>query len=175
MKLDGRRELLIGCGNSREKKVNGSWGTTDWSNLTTLDIDPSCKPDVVWDLANPEPLPFDDNTFDEIHAYEVLEHCGRQGDWKFFFAQFYDLWRILKPDGLLVATVPMWDSPWAWGDPGHTRIITKGSLIFLDQREYAQLGTTPMTDYRPWWKGNFEPFAAIEKGDTYGFILKAKK
>lgn len=170
-----KRELLLGCGNSRDKKVHGTWTTKEWSNLTTLDVDPGVNPDVVWDLTNPAQLPFDDNSFDEIHAYEVLEHIGQQGDFRAFFRQFYDYWRILKPDGLFVATVPMWDSPWAWGDPGHTRIITKGSLIFLDPREYSQIGKSSMTDYRPWWKGNFQGYAAIEEKDTFGFILKAIK
>lgn len=169
-----RRELLIGCGHSRVKRVTGSWTTPTWEGLTTLDIDPSVRPDVEHDL-NETPYPFDDNTFDEIHAYEVLEHCGRQGDWRFFFRQFYELWRILKPDGLLVATVPMWDSPWAWGDPGHTRIITKQSLIFLDQREYEQIGDSAMTDYRPWWKGNFQGFTAMEDENMFGFILRCVK
>lgn len=169
-----RRELLIGCGRSRKKQVHGSWTTEDWSNLTTLDMDAGVNPDVAHDL-NVLPYPFADDEFDELHAYEVLEHCGRQGDWRFFFDQFYEFWRILKPGGLLVATVPMWDSPWAWGDPGHTRVITKQSLIFLDQREYAQCGKTAMTDYRHAWKGNFEGFAAIEKEHQLGFILKAVK
>lgn len=172
--MEGRKELLIGCGNSRAKKVTGSWTTSDWSGLTTLDMDPACAPDIVHDLSV-LPYPFADNEFDEIHAYEVLEHCGRQGDWQFFFAQFQEFWRILKPSGRFVATVPMWDSPWAWGDPGHTRVITKGSLIFLDQREYAQVGETAMTDYRGVWGGNFEGFAAVEKDHTFGFILTAVK
>ena len=55
---------------------------------------------------NKLPLPFDNDTFDEIHAYEVLEHVGKQGDYIFFFAQFSDLYRILKPNGLLVAMSP---------------------------------------------------------------------
>lgn len=169
-----KRELLIGCGNSRTKKVNGSWTSPDWSSLTTLDVDPTTKPDVIHDL-NVLPYPFDDNTFDEIHAYEVLEHCGRQGDWKFFFDQWLEFWRILKPDGLFVATVPLYNSEWAWGDPGHTRVITPGSLIFLDQREYIQIGESSMTDYRPWWKGDFQVFAKIEKSPSFGFILKAQK
>lgn len=171
-----RRELLIGCGHSRAKHVHGTWTPTgdQWSNLTTLDMDPGVSPDVVHDL-NVLPLPFADGEFDEVHAYEVLEHCGRQGDWKFFFDQFFEFWRILKPGGLFVATVPMWDSPWAWGDPGHTRVITKGSLIFLDQREYSQVGQSAMTDYRHAWRGNFEGFAAVEKEHTFGFILKAIK
>lgn len=169
------RELLIGCGNSRKKRVTGSWTKADWENLTTLDIDPGCKPDVVHDL-NIFPLPFEADSFDEIHAYEVLEHCGRQGDWRFFLDQFSEFWRILKPDGWFVATVPMWDSHWAWGDPGHTRIITDGSLSFLSQEQYAkQVGVTAMTDYRSFYKADFEPFACNEGGDTFGFVLRAKK
>ena len=170
-----KRQLLAGCGNSRQKRVTGSWTEPDWTNLTTLDIDPACNPDVVHDL-NILPYPFADDTFDEIHLYECLEHCGRQGDYHFFFLQFYEFWRILKPDGLLVATVPMWDSPWAWGDPGHTRVITEGSLFFLDRRERAQIGKTAMTDYGAIWHGNFQPFAKAEPSEhNFGFILKAIK
>jgi SAM-dependent methyltransferase len=169
-----KRELLLGCGNDRTKKVTGSWTNPVFENLVTIDMDEACKPDIVWDL-NCTPWPLEDSTFDEVHAYEVLEHLGKQGDHRAFFAHFYEIWRALKPDGLLVATCPMWDSPWAWGDPGHTRVITKGSLIYLDQREYEQVGHTAMTDYRSLWRGNFQPFSVIEKGDTFGFILKAIK
>lgn len=167
-------ELLIGCGNRRIKAVQFSEIPKEWTNLTTLDIDESCKPDVVWDLNN-VPLPFADNSFDEIHAYEVLEHCGRQGDWKFFLDQFADFWRVLKPGGYLCATCPMWDSPWTWSDPGHTRVITRHSLIFLAQAEYAQIGTTHMTDYRSHYKADFETIAVHEEEHSWGFVLKAIK
>lgn len=167
-------ELLLGCGTDRRKKVTWSGRSKEWVNLVTLDIDPSVNPDVVHDL-EVLPYPFTDERFDEIHAYEVLEHCGKQGDWKFFFAQFAEFYRILKPGGYLVATVPMWDSPWAWGDPGHTRVITRGSLVFLDKNEYQQLGKTAMTDYQPWLKCDFAPIALDEKGDTFAFVLQARK
>jgi SAM-dependent methyltransferase len=167
-------ELLLGCGANRNKKVRFEEIPQDWTDLTTLDIDPSVKPDVSWDLNNPH-LPFDDNRFDEIHAYEVLEHCGQQGDWRFFFEQFADFWRVLKPGGYFVATVPMWDSPWAWGDPGHTRVIPRQALIFLNQAEYNQLGETSMTDYRQWWSGNFETIAVQESEHQMAFVLKAIK
>lgn len=168
-------ELLIGCGNDRRKKVTFPEVPNEWSGeLVTLDVDESCNPNVVHDL-NIIPYPFDDAMFDEIHAYEVLEHCGRQGDWRFFFDQFYEFWRILKPGGYLVATVPMWDSPWAWGDPGHTRVIPKEALIFLNQSEYGQIGRTAMTDYRPWWKGDFETIGLSESGHTMAFVLRARK
>ena len=169
------RELLIGCGSRREKIIRQSDRPQDWTALTTLDISPDCKPDVVHDL-DVLPYPFEDGSFDEIHAYEVLEHCGQQGDWKAFFAQFAELHRILKPGGILCATVPMWDSHWAWGDPGHTRVITRGTLIFLSQSTYAdEIGKTPMTDYRSHYTADFEVVGINETEHIFGFILKAIK
>jgi SAM-dependent methyltransferase len=167
------RELLVGCGNSLEKRI-AVQDKPKWQNLTTLDWDRECNPDVTWDL-NVLPYPFDDNAFDEIHAYQVLEHVGRQGDARFFFSQFYEFWRILKPDGLFCAMVPMWDSPWAWGDPSHTRVIPKESLVFLDQSGYEQVGKTSMTDFRRLWKGNFETLHVEEGEHEMGFILRAIK
>lgn len=167
------RSLLLGAGNNARRKV--CWeGHMEFGELTTLDIDPGTGCDVVHDL-NVLPYPFEDESFDEIHAYEVLEHCGRQGDWRYFFDQFAELYRILKPGGFLACTVPMWDSPWAWGDPGHTRVITVGSLAFLNREEYQQVGKTAMTDYRPWLRCDFVPVAMKEDGDTFGFVLQARK
>lgn len=168
-------ELLIGCGNDRRKQIRHGDIEKDWTDLVTLDIDPACGADVIHDL-NVTPYPFKDGQFAEIHAYEVLEHFGRQGDWRGFFEQFGELWRILKPDGLLCATVPMWDSPWAWGDPGHVRVITPGTLHFLSQAAYeAEVGVTTFTDYRHVWRGNFECVAVNETEHRFGFILKAIK
>lgn len=173
------RELLIGCGNRRDKRVMLKDDDGTWSNLTTLDIDPGVNPDVVFDLdlMPGTPLPFDDDTFNEIHAYDVLEHFGRIGDWKAFFGQFAEFWRVLKPGGLLFACVPHWESSWALGDPGHTRVIPKDTLIFLSQAAYeAQVGSTPMTDYRPWYKADFETAATNEDNpDVLQFVLRAVK
>lgn len=169
------RELLIGCGNCRKKKIKHADITREWEDLVTLDIDPSTNPDVVHDL-NVLPIPFADNEFDEVHAYEVLEHVGRQGDYKAYFALFSELWRILKPDGLLIGSVPAHASPWAWGDPGHTRVITQGSLIMLSQKLYeAEVGKTNLTDYRPIYKADFEPVGFNDSEHTLSFILQAKK
>lgn len=168
-------ELLIGCGSQRKKCVLIDQIPPNWTELTTLDIDPDVKPTVVHDLED-LPLPFDDDMFDEIHAYEVLEHTGAQGDWRFFFNQFYEFWRILKPGGYFVGTCPMWDGQWAWGDPGHKRIISNSSLIYLSQKEYkVQIGNTSMTDYRPYWDGDFDLVAKTEEGDTFGFVLQTVK
>lgn len=169
-----RRELLIGCGNDRKKRVKFDDIPEDFENLTTLDLSADVGADHVHDLCV-TPYPFEDNTFDEIHAYEVLEHCGAQGDWRLFFAQFYEFWRILKPGGYFCATVPAWDSEWAWGDPGHSRVINRGSVSYLDQDHYKQIGRTSASDYRSVWKGNFHCVAVADPKDQFVFVLKAIK
>ncbi len=168
-------ELLLGCGSRREKHVIPAGTSKEWNNLVTLDFNDDHKPDVVWDLTK-RPFPFEDNTFDSCHAYEVLEHLGRQGDFRSFFADFSELWRILKPNGLLVGTSPAWNSKWAWGDPGHTRVISGESLTFLDQTEYTrQIGVTPLSDYRFCYRADFDPVHGAIDGDTYCYVMKAIK
>jgi SAM-dependent methyltransferase len=167
------RELLIGCGSSRIKQLVYG-GRSEWGALCTLDHNADHKPDVVWDL-NEVPLPFDGDFFDEVHAYECLEHVGAQGDWRFFFAQWSDFWRILKPGGMFIGTCPAANSPWAWGDPSHTRIISPESLIFLSQPNYDQVGQTPMSDFRFVYKADFDIVHSHINGHRFEFVLQAVK
>jgi SAM-dependent methyltransferase len=167
-------ELLVGSGANTKKRM---WlpGHEEWTELVTLDMNPDHKPDVVWDLTK-RPLPFDDNHFDEVHAYEVLEHIGQQGDWRAFFEEWSEWWRILKPGGHLYACSPVWSSEGAWGDPGHTRVMSIACLTFLVQTEYTkQIGTTPMTDYRFVYKADFDLLYSEERGENFLYIMQAVK
>lgn len=169
-----RKELLIGCGVER-KKILSLKGYEKWENLTTLDINPDCKPDVLHDLCV-FPYPFEENSIDEIHAYDVLEHTGAQGDYKFFFEQFSEFYRILKPNGVLFAKCPVWNSYWALGDPGHTRVLHPMNLVFLKQPEYtSQVGKTAMTDYRNIYKADFQDLFTDEKESDFFFCIRAIK
>jgi SAM-dependent methyltransferase len=145
-----------------------------WENLTTIDINPDHHPDIKWDLNN-VPWPLASNTFDECHAYQVLEHLGRQGDAAGFFGLFDEIWRVLKPRGILMAHVPMWDNLWAWGDPGHTRIINRGTLQFLDKDTYVDVGLTAQSDYRGIYQGNFRCTFYKEHEGVAAFCLEARK
>lgn len=170
-------ELLLGCGNKRVKLIAYSDAPKDWTELVTLDVDPSCRPDVEHDMMR-LPLPFADDVFDEIHGYHILEHTGAQGDYKWFFAQWADFWRILKPDGLFCGLVPGVDSEWAWGDPGHSRVIPPAIFTFLDQTEYTrQVGVTALADYRRWYRADFwlEGVQRDEENRQFMFVLRAIK
>ena len=169
-------ELLLGCGHDRRKKIAAN-GRDAWTDLVTLDMNPAAQPDILHDLAN-LPLPLLDDSADEIHAYEVLEHTRQQGDWRGFFAEFQEFWRILKHGGTFHATCPAWSGAWAWGDPGHTRVIQAETLTFLHQPAYTaecRPGGSPRTDYRPWFIGDFDIMHMDGDSTGFRFMLQAVK
>jgi hypothetical protein len=172
-------ELLIGCGRSRQKQIVPKGSPAAFTCLTTLDCNPDVNPDVCHDLDR-YPWPLIADSFDEVHAYEVLEHLGRQGDARAFFNCFSELWRVLKPGGVLAGSCPSLSSRWLWGDPGHTRVIAPESLVYLSQSHYIQQcdtaeSRTPMTDYRDIYRADFEPIGQADNGETFRFVLKAIK
>jgi len=175
------KELVLGCGNYKKKRIFYD-GNREYDNSLFLDIDPGCKPDLIYDLNQlgtaGNKLPFEDNEFDEIHAYDVLEHVGRQGDVQGFFREFAEYYRILKDKGRFFISCPKFDGKWAWGDPGHTRMITKETITYLSQEAYDdQVGITQISDYRYMWKGNFKviEYYPGTMNDSDGFTLECIK
>ncbi len=169
------KSLLIGSGFDRTRKLRLEGDPGGWEDLVTLDCDPGCSPDVQHDLGC-LPYPFVDQLFDEIHAYDVLEHTGAQGDWKFFFRQFSEFWRILKLGGRFYATVPSPDSVWAWGDPGHKRLFHPEWVGFLNLEKYRRKDGKPVSvqsdGYLSEYTGNFGVLAAQAKDGHFAFALE---
>lgn len=171
------RELLLGCGHKKDKRLVPEGAPREWQNVTTVDMNPACKPDVVADLESTwfTALAYG-AVYDEIHAYEVLEHLGSQGDYKAFFNFFEVIWGLLKSDGFFCATVPSRFSGWLWGDPGHRRAILQETLVFLQQPQYtAQCGVTSMSDYRFVYTADFNVLYSHDDRSSHSFILQAVK
>jgi predicted SAM-dependent methyltransferase len=105
--------LDLGCGN---KKKEGAIG---------IDINPCTNPDVVHDL-NTFPYPFEDSTFDEIYADNVIEHLDE------VFKVMEELQRICKPGGILIIKVPYFRSRYAFIDPTHKHYFTVESFTYFD-------------------------------------------
>lgn len=167
------KELILGCGYYKKRRV--AFNTNEFDNPTFIDINPDCEPDLIWDLEK-RPLPFEDNEFDEIHAYDVLEHIGRQGDWRGFFDEFYEYWRLLKPDGLMYITCPEIMSRWVWADPGHTRYLSPETIGFLSKEHMnGAVGKTQQTDYMWYFKGDFKYIWGRYQGGTSTICIQAIK
>ncbi|MDO8597798.1 MAG: class I SAM-dependent methyltransferase [Sulfuricaulis sp.] len=158
------RNLLLGGGHDHRKKMHHRT-EPDWQGeLIVLDMNPNCGADVIWDMED-RPLPFPDAHFDEIHAYDCLEHWGRQGDWRGWFDEAAEYHRLLKPGGTMSIVVPMGADYFA--DPGHTRFFEPNHFRFLNQAWYEErlAAGAQITDYRWYWKLDFEVPYVHQMGD----------
>lgn len=79
-----------------------------------------------------QPIPYDDDTFASVSAFDFIEHVPRllatpdgQGT-RFPFVQLMqETWRVLAPGGLLYALTPAFPNAEAFVDPTHVNIITE--------------------------------------------------
>jgi SAM-dependent methyltransferase len=122
------------------------------------------RPEVTYCQANLtlNPIPFSDNTFDSVSAFDFIEHVPRQMvvDNRVtlpFLALMDEIWRVLKANGLFYAVTPAYPSPQALQDPTHVNIITnKTHEYFCGNEAYGR-------NYG--FAGNFEP-VRVEWVDT---------
>lgn len=82
------------------------------------------NPDVLWDLNN-FPYPFEDNSFNEITAYSILEHIDNT------IKVMEEIHRIAKPGTLIEITVPYWDGYGFASDPTHKSMFTEHTFTFF--------------------------------------------
>ena len=82
-------------------KLNLGCGLDKRPGYINIDVREEVKPDLVWDL-HYVPLPFPDNSVEEVIAKDVIEHVS----WRRVEALLKDIYRILKPGGRLYVQVP---------------------------------------------------------------------
>ncbi len=78
-----------------------------------------------------EPIPYADNVFGSVSAFDFIEHIPRllataDGTQTFFpFIRLMDeVWRVLAPGGLFYALTPAFPNPEVFVDPTHVNVIT---------------------------------------------------
>lgn len=99
------KKLNLGAGEDRKE----GYINVDWSPLT--------KPDVVHDL-NTFPYPFENEAFEKIEAFHVLEHLDKP------FNVMKELHRILKPGGVLHVKVPHFSRGFSHAEHAHGFDVT---------------------------------------------------
>jgi SAM-dependent methyltransferase len=76
-----------------------------------------------------EPIPFPDNWFDAVTAFDFIEHVPRviyaPGRRFPFVALMNEIYRVLKPGGLFLSHTPAFPHAVAFQDPTHVNIITE--------------------------------------------------
>ncbi len=111
-------------GDIMKTKLNLGAGRKCLKDYVNLDIIKYEGIDVVWNLEE-TPLPFQDETFEEILADNVLEHIEN------FIPLMEELYRILKKGGVLKIWVPYYNSVGAFQDPIHKRFFTEDTFLYF--------------------------------------------
>jgi SAM-dependent methyltransferase len=75
----------------------------------------------LWDLESAQ-LPFEDSFFDAVLARDILEHLQRP------WLVVRETYRVLKKDGIVIASVPVAKSHVVWNDYTHVRGYTRKAL-----------------------------------------------
>jgi len=117
------------------------------------------------------PIPYADNTFGSVSAFDFIEHVPRilatpdGSDTTFPFVRLMqEVWRVLAPGGLFYALTPAFPNPEAFVDPTHVNIIT-------DQTHDYFCGDAPMAQMYG-FEGRFKALRAqwVHVADAYSAI-----
>lgn len=96
------------------KKLNLGCGTDYKEGYINLDAVKFPEVDVVFNL-NKYPWPFKANTFDEVLAFNILEHLNDS------YLALEELNRICKNGAIVKFVVPHFSSSSCWGDVQHKK------------------------------------------------------
>jgi SAM-dependent methyltransferase len=161
------KHLDIGCGITPKNPYN-------FDEIYGVDLFPEVSklgPNFKQANIAVDKIPFKDNFFDSISAFDVLEHIPRQqidystGKIYFpFISLMNEIYRTLKPNGLFYALTPAYPGSEAFQDPTHVNFIAYETCrYFTGKSAYAK---------RYGFNGEFEKVEMKWMYSTYGQTSK---
>lgn len=136
--LQNSATLDIGCGEHPKNPFNAG-------QVFGLDIRENIDKNIRYADLTTEPLPFEENTFEFITAYDFLEHVPRViylPERRFSFIELMnEIHRTLKPGGIFFSRTPFYPISSAFTDPTHVNVITADTfpMYFDDQHTWAKM------------------------------------
>lgn len=130
--------LDLGCGTQIANPFNVKY-------LYGIDIRENVNPNIKVADLNVEPIPFPDNYFDSVTAYDFIEHVPRLiycPQRRFPFIELMnEIFRVLRPGGFFVSNTPAYPDEKAFQDPTHVNIITEKTFenYFCHQHLWARM------------------------------------
>jgi SAM-dependent methyltransferase len=137
-------------------------GKKSLKGAITIDILSLPGVDIVHDL-DTFPWPANDGEYDLIFAHNVFEHLSDQ------VRVMEEMWRILKPKGRIVITVPYFRCVDAFTDSTHKHFFTSGSLDYyiqskaLSEYEYTKKRFRKIGMWYGWPTRSSNPFVRFFK------------
>lgn len=133
------KSLDLGCGNRPHNPFAAD-------ELHGIDIRRTRNSNITVKAADLtlEPIPYAADTFDYITAYDFIEHVPRiiyAPKRRFPFVELMnEIWRCLKPGGVLVSHTPAYPHGEAFQDPTHVNIITENTFpCYFDNDRWATM------------------------------------
>jgi SAM-dependent methyltransferase len=161
------KTLDLGCGLKPRNPFNAD-------ELFGIDIRPNENQNIkVTDLAI-EAIPFPENHFDYVSAYDFIEHIPRviyNPSRRFCFIELMnEIYRVLKIGGTFASFTPAFPKEAAFVDPTHVNIITENTFpLYFDNKnrwgkDYGFIGSFEIIDQK--WHPNNSHLQTIMKKVT---------
>lgn len=136
LKIDSKKGIYldVGCGGNKQS-----------SNYVGLDIRPLPGVDIVWDMEK-TPYPIPSESCLTIIASHVVEHINPANFG--MIRVFEEWWRIMKPNGRLMISVPYGLSKGFIQDPTHCNPCNEDTFTYFDPTHRNGLWVIYQT--KPW-------------------------